>query len=292
MGLFIVLISFFNFAASIEVDCGLSNDRSFFEDLSHVFPPNSQICGFKVDGSENSSEIDFDFPVDDKTPYLTLIYTNTSIPILPAELFRKFPDKKLSCGFYKLASIKIERDWFKHAGNLFYLFFYKNHIPKLEGGKFVDLKNLASLNLERNFIKEIDQGAFAGLDNLKILKLSYSEIEYLHSDLFQNLTALSQLGVYYSKLVQLHPNHFKNLANLTHLYLYSNSIKEFDQNIMTNGSELGSSNKIFLFDGLVSLQYLNLAYNHLTKLGPGTFKNLGNLTNLNLMYNLEIDGNR
>jgi hypothetical protein len=116
MSLFIILvISFFNFAASIKVDCGIRSDpnyRGLFQDLGYYFAPNSQICGFKVDESENSSEINFDFSVDNKTKYLTFIYTTISIPILPAELFRRFPDKILSSGFYISFSIKIgSRSW-------------------------------------------------------------------------------------------------------------------------------------------------------------------------------------
>jgi hypothetical protein len=175
MVLFVILvISFFNFAGSVKVDCEIEKDpyyQNLFDGLSYYFAPNGQNCGFKVDRSENSSEIYFDFPVDDKTRYLTFIYTTTSIPILPAEMFHRFPDKKLSCGFYNLASIEIERDWFRHAGNLRNLFFSKNQIPKLEGEKFVDLKKLITLNLQWNSIKKIDEDAFVGLEKLELLYL-------------------------------------------------------------------------------------------------------------------------
>jgi hypothetical protein len=153
----ILIVSLFKLSAcdSVQVDCGIKNDRKHRKSLldeSVFFTLYGQICGFKVDRSKNSSEINFNVPVDDKTEHLAFIYTTTSIPILPAELFRKFPNKTLNCGFFNLASIKIERDWFKHAGNLKHLFFLRNRIPKLEGGKFVDLKKLVTLNLQRNSI--------------------------------------------------------------------------------------------------------------------------------------------
>jgi Leucine-rich repeat (LRR) protein len=277
MGLFTILvISFFNFAGSVKVDCGIRSDpnyRGLFQDLSSYFLPNSQNCGFKVDESENSSEINFDFPVDEKYPFLTFIYTTTSIPILPAELFQKFLKNILSCGFYNLPSIEIERDWFKHAGNLSNLFFNQNQIPKLEGGKFVDLKKLYSLNLQRNFIKEIDENAFAGLGYLKLLYLYSNDLEYLHPDSFKNLTALTYIGLSYNKLVQLHPSLFKNLAGLITLDLSANLIKDLGHN------------ETELFDDLMSLKYLYLNYNSLTRLGAETFKNLGNLSHLYLGSN-------
>jgi hypothetical protein len=75
----ILVISFFNFVGSVKVDCGIKSDpsyRDFFQDLSYYFLPKEQICGFKVDESENSSEINFDFLVDNKTPFLTFVCTN------------------------------------------------------------------------------------------------------------------------------------------------------------------------------------------------------------------------
>ncbi len=182
----ILIVNLLGSAESIEVDCGIREDlanRKMFIDLEDYLTPNSQVCGFKIDGSKNSSEINFDFPVDGRTGDLTFVYTTTSIPILPVELFMKFPNKTLGCGFYKLAEAKLELDWFKHAGNLKHLFFSKNQNPKLEGGKFVDLKKLDSLNLRENSIKEIDKDAFAGLENLRKLYLDSNQIDSLHPDL-------------------------------------------------------------------------------------------------------------
>jgi hypothetical protein len=69
-----------------------------FKEIKDCLPPNGQVCGFKIDGSKNSAEINFDFPVDGSTGDLTFIYTTNSIPILPAELFQKFPNKTLGGG--------------------------------------------------------------------------------------------------------------------------------------------------------------------------------------------------
>jgi hypothetical protein len=139
-----LVVAHFGSIESIEVDCGIkknAKNQKFFKDLEQHLYSSSQACVFKIDESKNSSEINFEFPVSKNTNHLTFIYTTTSIPILPAELFRKFPNKTLSCGFYKLPMAIIERDWFQYSGNLKHLFFCKNKIPKLEGGKFFDLKN-------------------------------------------------------------------------------------------------------------------------------------------------------
>jgi Leucine-rich repeat (LRR) protein len=211
----ILIVNLLGSTESIEVDCGLKEDpanQKMLKDLKDYLRPNSQVCGFKIDGSKNSSEINFDFPVDGNTGDLTFIYTTTSIPILPAELFRKFPEKTLSCGFYKLPETKLERDWFKHSGNLKHLFFSKNQIPKLEGRKFVDLQKLHSLNLRENSIKEIDKNAFAGLENLRNLYLHPNQINSLHPDLFRNLMALEELYLNGNRIEKLDGNEFYSIS--------------------------------------------------------------------------------
>jgi Leucine-rich repeat (LRR) protein len=280
--------------------------------LNKYLTPNSQVCGFKIDGSKNSSEINFDFPVDGNTGDLTFIYTTTSIPILPAELFRKFSNKTLGCGLYKLQEAKLERDWFKHSGNLEHLFFGKNQILKLEGGKFVDLKKLDSLNLRRNWIKEIDKDAFAGLEKLRKLYLDSNQIDSLHPDLFRNLVALAELNLswnkienldgnlfiglrnlrilflHHNKLQQLPPDIFKDLVALTELSLSYNEIKEVDVNTFGGLKKLGNSMKKLdenSFVGLKDLKELNLIGNQLKMLPEKLFDDLTSLKVLNLGHN-------
>jgi Leucine-rich repeat (LRR) protein len=163
---------------SIEVDCETDEQKNYRK--YYYLNPTSRFCGFKIDVLKNSSEINFDFSVDGNTGDLTFIYTTTSISIMPAELFRKFPNLTVGCGFCGLPEAKLERDWFKQAGNLEHLYFRDNQIPKLEGGKFVELKKLHSLNLGENSIKEIEKDAFAGLENLRKLYLNINQIDSLH----------------------------------------------------------------------------------------------------------------
>jgi Leucine-rich repeat (LRR) protein len=251
------------------------NYQNLFDALGYYFGPNSQNCGFKINESESSSEINFDFTVDNQTDYLTFIYTNTSIPILPAELFQKFPDKILCGGFYNLASIKIERDWFKHSERLENLLFYQNRIPRLEGGKFVKLKNLYSLNLQFNFLKEIDADAFKGLDKLKVLILNNNELESLHPDLFRNTPFLTKLFLGANRLKHV-TGLFAKLESLTMIVMRYNPIKELEDDSFT---------------GLKKLSYLDISTIQLTFLHPDLLRDLESLKSFYLNDNFikELD---
>jgi Leucine-rich repeat (LRR) protein len=301
----ILIVNLLELAESIEIDCGIRGypaNRKMLRDLKDYVSISIQICGFKIDGSKNSSEINFDFPVDGNTGDLTFIYTTTSMPILPAELFRKFPNKTWGCGFYKLTEAKLEGDWFKHAGNLKHLFFSNNRIPKLEGGKFVDLKELLSLNLRGNSIKEIDKDAFAGLENLRRLYLNKNQIDSLHPDLFRNLMALEQLLLFENNIERLDGNLFIGLRNLSVIYLHENKLQQLPPDIFKDLVALVvlslNSNEIKEVDvntfwGLKKLEYLSLCYNKLEHLPPGIFRDLSFLIRLFLCGNSikELDEN-
>jgi Leucine-rich repeat (LRR) protein len=275
--LWLLVTTLFNFAVSIEVDCEIRKNPDYlrlFDTLKDYFNETSQECGFKVD-SENSSEINFDFPVDEELKHVTFVYTTTSIPILPAELFEKVPDKKVFVGFYNLASIKIERDWFKHSENLTHLFFYQNRIPRLEAGKFLDLKKLKSLNLRYNFLKEIDVGAFSGLQNLNLITLSYNELEYLHPDTFRNTPSLERILLIANRLKQV-TGLFEKHEDLTILNMEWNPMKKLKDDP---------------FAGLEKLTILNIANLELTSLHPDLLQDLMSLKELYLFRNLikELD---
>jgi Leucine-rich repeat (LRR) protein len=301
----ILIVNLLGSTESVKVDCGLKEDpanQEFFEDLEDYLTPNGQICGFKIDGSKNSSEINFDFPVDGNTGDLTFIYTTTSIPILPAELFRKFSNKTLGCGFYKLPEAKIERDWFKHAGNLEHLFFRENQIPKLGGGKFVDLKKLQSLNLRANSIKEIDKDAFAGLENLRKLFLNSNQIDSLHPDLFRNMVVLEELYLSWNKIEKLDGNLFIGLKKMRILKLHKNKLQQLPLQIFKNlvaltDLSLGNNEikevDVHTFIGLGKLEDLSLCFNNLEHLLPGLFRDLSSLKELALCWNSikELDEN-
>jgi Leucine-rich repeat (LRR) protein len=295
----IVLLLFLTFsksAASIEIDCEIRGDPNYqnlFENMEYYLKPDNKTCGFKVNESESSSEINFDFPVDNQTDYLSFIYTNTSIPILPAELFQKFADKTLGCGFFNLASIKIERDWFKHSENLSNLFFFNNWIPKLEAGKFLDLKNLFTLNLHHNFLKEIDEKAFAGLDNLNLLILALNKIEFLHPDVFRNLPSLETLILKGNRLKKV-TGLFTNLENLTLLMIGRNPLKALAVGSFTGLKKLLDLNcggirmtsvHPDLFKELVTLEKLHVHLNQIKELDEKVFGNLIKLEILNLKQN-------
>jgi hypothetical protein len=69
----ILIVNLLGSAESIEVDCGIREDpanRKMFEDFKDYLNTSIQVCGFKIDGSKNSIEINFYFPVDGNTGYV------------------------------------------------------------------------------------------------------------------------------------------------------------------------------------------------------------------------------
>jgi Leucine-rich repeat (LRR) protein len=302
---FIFTASFISIsAASIEVDCEIMKNPDYlrlFDTLKAYFNETSQECGFKVEGSENSSEINFDFPIDEKLKHVTFVYTTTEIPILPAELFEKVPDKKVMVGFYNLASIKIERDWFKHSENLTHLFFFQNRIPRQVSGKFLDLKKLKSINLQYNFLKEIDVGAFTGLNHLDMIVLNYNELEYLHPDLFRNLDSLKLLYIFRNLIKELDVKVFGNLVKLEILDLSSNKLEYLPKKLFENSRSLKTlyldrnpikSLQENQFKNLVNLELITFSQAQFTTVPDGIFKNNGNLARITMQANISRMSNK
>jgi len=94
-------------------------------------------------------------------------------------------------------------------------------------------------------------------------------------------------------LFELEPTIFQNMINLEILHLSSNSIRSLDPKIfscnkrlksLTIDCEMTNLNK-GIFDGLHSLNYLNIADNRITDLPPNLFKDLVNLDSLVLTEN-------
>ncbi len=113
ISLLILGYNFFKQINSLNLDCDLSADPSYeslFLEYNETLS-ESKICGFKVGGDQKDSNLDTDLKNQDVQ---TIVYRTTSIPILPPELFKKFP-RMNRCIFYNLSTTVVDRGWFKHA---------------------------------------------------------------------------------------------------------------------------------------------------------------------------------
>jgi Leucine-rich repeat (LRR) protein len=89
-----------------------------------------------------------------------------------------------------------------------------------------------------------------------------------------NLRNLEELHLWSNEtLTRLRPGAFRNLSNLKILDLYCCSLKVVDANT---------------FEGLCSLEHLNLAYNGLEDIGVGTFDLMENLKMLDISKNRSL----
>jgi hypothetical protein len=148
-----------------------------------------------------------------------IIYATSSIPILPAEVYGKFPNFGISV-IYKQSNLQIQRNWFKSSQKLRKLIFSKNEIPLLNGGNFKDLENLEFLGWTQNTIGKLDNNAFAGLKNLKNIYFVENNMELiLNSAIFEDLVSLEVLDIDMTKKLKIvSPQFLENQKNIKGLY--------------------------------------------------------------------------
>ncbi len=209
---------YFKPAISVNLECSDNIDRFYHPllyRLDQQFVENGYFCHFKA--SDNSSEMNiniehkFNWTDDD---VLTIIYATQSIPILPAELYKKFSNIN-SCIFFGIQNFQVHRDWFKSSQDLKRILFSNNNIPNLDGGIFEDLENLEYLSFVDNRIQKIDDNAFAGLKKLQKLKFYNNKMELnLNSEIFKDLISLKYLWIQFVTVKMLSSNFLQNLVNL------------------------------------------------------------------------------
>ncbi|XP_066494733.1 toll-like receptor 13 [Tiliqua scincoides] len=168
-----------------------------------------------------------------------------------------------------------------------------NNIHKLTIVSFKGLTNLSNLYLDGNHIAKISRSFFYPMQRtLKVLDLQRNNINYITRKLHGPPPFLYLDKVYDLKLQGqqpyglkiIPPKFFKGLTSLRNLYLSENKILFISPDA---------------FDDLGQLEYLTLSdsSNGMGNLPPGVFKNLRNLTSLNLenaglrTLTLEVFGN-
>ncbi|XP_020642284.3 toll-like receptor 5 [Pogona vitticeps] len=136
-------------------------------------------------------------------------------------------------------------------------------------------KNITSFFLNFNSIQEVNATSFPLLMQLETLSLGSQSASpvTLRGEAFRNLPNLRQLDLADNKMIVLDSDAFRGLVNLRKLWLYYNSLNE---SILEDD---------YLQD-LVSLEYLNLEYNKITRLHPHPlFYKMKSLDTLELKLN-------
>ncbi|XP_011189394.2 leucine-rich repeat-containing protein 15 [Zeugodacus cucurbitae] len=119
-------------------------------------------------------------------------------------------------------------------------------------GLFAPLQLLDTLDLSYNELITIPSGTFDQLHNLTVLDLSNNHLSHLPADAFQSLRKLQRLYIAYNRLQQLELGTFKTLTALQQLKLENNTL------------DIAPSVACRIFDGLDSLEYLELNNNSLS----------------------------
>ncbi|XP_062865250.1 toll-like receptor 3 [Trichomycterus rosablanca] len=174
---------------------------------------------------------------------------------------------------------------------------------------------LTILDLSNNNMIEIADGAFQWLPVLEILILEHNNLKHLTNGTFIGLNSLKTLSLR-TALTKSHTSAyptikdftFQKLAKLEYLWMDHNSFREISENTFnglrslrildlswsSTGIKTVNSTTFASLKGSPYLQTLNLTGMAITRLGPGAFSHLENLTRLVLSYNFisqQLTGN-
>ncbi|BFZ08768.1 hypothetical protein BsWGS_11806 [Bradybaena similaris] len=150
---------------------------------------------------------------------------------------------------------------------------FNNSIEKLDSSTFSQTDHLDVLDLSDNFIQEIDSKTFAGIPTLKDLSLRNNLLTQLRGFVFHSNGRLGQLYLDDNEIVTIDKQALAGLSQLMSLYLSHNNLGR------------GLNLQPGLFGGCSNLRILDLSWNQLTHIAPGTFSELRDLIQLNLGNN-------
>ena len=177
---------------------------------------------------------------------LTKIYlSSNNIDIIPARAFSNLP---------KLQKLDLRN----------------NHVLSVESFAFDELQNLTTLYLNNNRIRRIATDAFAGTENISEVHLGYNALSEVPSVGTQ--PRLSKLDLSRNRIVNAtFPSTYRGSYSNLSIDLSENHIETLDR--FTFSSLAGTT----IFD-------MDLSYNNISSVGPGTFDPLTSIETLYLDY--------
>lgn len=193
---------------------------------------------------------------------------------------------------------------FKNFNNLRILSINNNPFTTVRTGSFGNLQ-INFLALSSNRIQTIEPGAFSGLRKLNRLHISNNNLTIVPNQVFNNLTSVHTLNLHKNRINRIEKLAFANMSSLTRLYLDTNNLQEFIAQDVISPNNLANLKRLWLYsnrlkslntymlEGLINLEVLNVAYNLISTIEPGSLSEVSNLTTLVLSGNLItiLDGN-
>ena len=168
-----------------------------------------------------------------------------------------------------------------------------NQLKTIPKNTFPKLYELHTIDVSHNVIKDVFNGVFQVLLGLRYLNLSHNKLESLKSSVFGALPTLLQLDISNNKLKDISRGALTRMASVRQLNARNNELTKIFQ-IPISLSELDISwNKLEKIPAshetwptMNSLLSLDLSYNLLQdNLEKGSFEGLLTLQKLNLSYN-------
>lgn len=172
-----------------------------------------------------------------------------------------------------------------------HLYLSENQISQIAPKTFSKMQNLETLTLAHSKLDRLTKEMFEGLKSLKALDLNHSSVEHIEADTFSVMTQLEKLNLTGNSIKTLGPQIFNGLNALNILDLSFNKLEEFNMLYSLNQLtclNLSNNNIVQLVrDGIdtttpMPLRKLDLSYNPITELKTGIFDGLGSLNWLEL----------
>ncbi|KAH8350359.1 hypothetical protein KR067_003314 [Drosophila pandora] len=158
----------------------------------------------------------------------------------------------------------MEENAFKGLGNLYGLRLIGNYLENITMHTFRDLPSLQILNLARNRIAVVEPGAFEMTSSIQAIRLDGNDLNDING-LFSNMPSLLWLNISDNRLESFDYGHVP--ATLQWLDLHKNRLS-----ILSNR---------FGLDAELKLQTLDVSFNQIQRIGPGSIPNSIELLFLN-----------
>lgn len=220
---------------------------------------------------EDNKTLTNDLPKDfaNYTKFITeLAFEMSNLTTIPSDTFNLFPNLETLVSHADIQMVT--RKTFHNARRLVMLNFgFNNRLTRLETRLFKYASTLEYIDMGDNEIAAVEDEAFHGLSHLKTLYLEENSIEILTNATFHGAQNLQFLSLSRNQIFEIGNGTFARMSKL--------------KNLLLNGNQIDSLAN--LFDGLDSIERLDLSINLIAVIEDGVFDKLKNLKVLELGFN-------
>lgn len=205
------------------------------------------------------------FPLDNDATVMHFTIQNSEVRFVPAAILAKYKNLKYLT-LNKVQLSDITQTSFANCGLLRELHLEYNDLTTLRKGVFSQCAGLEILYLNNNKISTINKEAFTGLPKLFSLHLEANLYATIPTQTFAPLPKLVTLLIGSINLSAIHPKTFVN-NQISSMHIYKSNLTSLHRD---------------LFKGQVKLSTLNILYNPIEKIEPGTLQHLISLSSFML----------